>query len=121
MEHRWRKRLQKTIKVMLYHNRVPVISCKTRDIGIEGIFVESGPLEFRNYTCLEIEFEGASKYGRRWYRLSVAVAHFSNDGLGLLILDNEPKAFEAWRHVVQSDNGQISADETNMALIPNIA
>ena len=63
MEHRWRKRLQKTIKVMLYHNRVPVISCKTRDIGIEGIFVESGPLEFRNYTCLEIEFEGA--YCRR--------------------------------------------------------
>ena len=67
MEHRCNKRLVKAIKVMLYHNGIPVAICKTRDIGVEGVFVETGSMVYRNNTLLKIEFEVILNNSRQLY------------------------------------------------------
>jgi hypothetical protein len=121
MEHRCNKRLIKAVKVMLYHNGIPVVTCKTRDVGVEGIFVETGPLVYRNNTLLKIEFEIASYNSRQIYRLSAIVVHSSEIGLGLYILESESEAFEAWCNVLQNDSSQTSIDEPGENLIPVFA
>jgi hypothetical protein len=121
MEHRCNKRLLKAIKVMLYHNSIPVIICKTRDIGAEGIFVETGPLMYRNNTLLKMEFEVASNNSRQLYRLSAIVVRSSQEGLGLYIVESESEALKAWCNALQYDSSHISIDEPGENLIPVFA
>ncbi|MGD8591824.1 MAG: PilZ domain-containing protein [Gammaproteobacteria bacterium] len=118
MERRCNQRLLKTIKVMLYHKGIPVISCKTRDIGVEGIFVETGPLVYRNNTLLRIEFEVTLINSRQFYRLSAIVAHSSEIGLGLYILESESAAINAWCRVLQYDSSAISIDDPGENFLP---
>lgn len=120
MEHRCNKRLVKAIKVMLYHNGIPVAICKTRDIGVEGVFVETGSMVYRNNTLLKIEFEVISNNSRQLYRLSAIVVHSSGKGLGLFILDRESEALNAWCNGLQYDSYQSSIDEPGDDPIPII-
>jgi hypothetical protein len=121
MEHRCNKRFVRAIKVMLYHNGLAVVSCKTQDIGVDGIFVETGPLEYKSNTLLKVEFEVASNRGRQSYRLSVIVVHSSEKGLGLYILDSESEAFKVWCIALQRDSSQTSIDEPGETLAPVFA
>ena len=118
MEHRCNKRLVKAIKVMLYHNGIPVVICKTRDIGVEGLFVETGPLAYKINTFLNIEFEVTSNNSRQLYRLSAIVAHSSEKGLGLYILESESAAINAWCRVLQYDSSAISIDDPGENFLP---
>ncbi|MGD8940326.1 MAG: hypothetical protein PVJ72_13160 [Gammaproteobacteria bacterium] len=118
MEHRCNIRLQIAIEVMLYHNGISVISGKSRDVGVEGLFVECGALIYKNNTLLEVEFEVTSITGRQVYRLSAMVVHRSKDGLGLFVRDEESQASTAWREAVQSAASQAFIDEPHNQPIP---
>lgn len=113
MEHRWVKRLQKSVKVTLYNCSVPVAICKTRDIGTEGMFVSCGPLTLRNKTLFEIEFEVARNDNHKWYRLAAVPVHINDEGMGLFIRDNESEAAEAWRYVVHKADAHKSDASLN--------
>lgn len=121
MEHRCSKRLVKAINVMLYHNGIPVVSCKTRDIGVEGIFIETGPLEYKNNTHVKIEFEVVSIRSRQLYRLTAIIVHSSEKGLGLYIVEGETDALKVWCNVLQHDSSQTSIGDPSENLMPVFA
>ena len=121
MEHRCNKRLAKAIKVMLYHNGIPIVSCKTQNIGVDGIFVETGSLVYKNNTPLKIEFEVALNKSRQLYLLSAIVAHSSEKGLGLYILESDSEALKVWCNVLQYDSSQTSTNGLCENLVPVFA
>ena len=117
MENRWSKRFPIAIKVLLYHHGIPVATCKTRDIGKAGIFVESGSLLYRVSTMLKVEFEIASPSRRQFYRLSAIVAHLSQDGLGLFFSDEQSKEFEVWCCEFKNRSTNILCDEPDASAV----
>ena len=81
MENRWSQRKAIKINVMLHHNGIPVAHCRCRDLGIEGVFVESGPLTYPKNTLLDLAF--LSDANEITTRVKVMVIHSSGSGLGL--------------------------------------
>lgn len=101
MEHRCSVRLPIAMNVLLYHNNIPVVHCKTDDIGADGVFVKSGPLKYRTNTMLKLEFQTEKDNGRKSYMLSAMVVHHAKNGLGLMFPGGDSEAMLAWRDVVR--------------------
>lgn len=120
MEHRWYKRLPIAINVLLYHNSIPVVRCKTRDIGASGLFVETGPVTYATNTMLEVEFVVESHQGHQRYRLPSMVVQRANNGMGLVFSKAEPNVFQALQQKIPSTNYRSQTDSltaNNTALL----
>ena len=113
MEHRCSVRLPIAMDVLLYHNNIPVVHCKTNDIGPEGMFVKSGSLKYRINTVLKVEFHTKKGVETKSYMLSAMVVHHANNGLGLMFPGDDTKAMLAWHDMVRNLVIQSSVEETN--------
>lgn len=95
MEHRWSLRKRLTTNVLLYHHGIPVARCESRDVGLEGMFVNTGPLNYFRNTRLDVEFSlrnpATGQVAR--CRLPAIVVHTSNQGLGLTFIGFNPDIF----------------------------
>lgn len=122
MEHRWNKRLPIAINVLLYHNSIPVVRCKTRDIGASGLFVETGPVTYARNTILEVEFVVESHQDRQRYRLLSMVVQRAKDGMGLEFSKIESDVFQALQQKIPSTNYRSQTDSltaNNTSLLLN--
>ncbi len=109
MEHRNGKRLPFNIEVSLYQGDSPVVSCKTCNAGVSGMFIETGHQSYKKNTMLEVEFvvELSRRFRRfRRYRLPTMVAHSSKCGIGLMFLKSESEVAQAWQKLLQRNNFQ---------------
>lgn len=103
MEHRWSKRYPTEVDVQLYQHGHQIAVCKARDIGIEGMFLDTGPLFYRANTLLDVEFrvEPSCRHnGQSSYRIPVIVIHNANHGIGLMMLKAEAEARYAWQQLM---------------------
>lgn len=116
MEHRCSVRLPIAMNVLLYHNNIPVVHCKTHDIGADGMFVDSGPLNYRTNTMLKVEFQPEKGSGSRPHMLTAMVVHHANNGLGLMFPGGDSEAMLAWRDVVRRTVLQNSIKQINKML-----
>lgn len=110
MEHRWSSRYPAAVDVQLYQYGKQVARCKARDVGIEGMFVDTGPLLYRPNTLLDVEFEVelSRRFHRsRSYRLPVLVVHSANEGIGLMIMKADVEARYAWQQVMTRARHQV--------------
>lgn len=101
MEKRYSKRLPVSMNVLLYDKHIPVAYCKTHDIGVDGLFLESESLAYAEDTILKIEFQIDSDTGTESHSLSAMVVRSSNTGLGLMLPGGDSKAMKAWRRKVR--------------------
>ena len=101
MEHRCSVRLPVAMNVLLYHNNIPVVHCKTDDIDADGVFVRSGSLNYRTNSRLKMEFQTEKDNRRKSYILSAMVVHNAKSGLGLMFPGGDSEAMLAWRDVVR--------------------
>jgi len=101
------------MNVLLYHNNIPVVHCKTHDIGADGMFVQSGPLKFRTNTMLKVEFQSEKDAVRSAHMISAMVVHHANNGLGLMFPGGDSDAMLAWHDMVRRVVIQNSIDEIN--------
>jgi len=104
MEHRYYKRKPVKIDVMLYRRGRLVNVCRTRDIGIAGLFLETEASEYNKNSIIDVDFvvELSRRHKRfRTYRLPAMVVRTANDGIGLMFVNAESEAILAWRLVVQ--------------------
>ncbi len=111
MEHRLSSRYPATIAVQLYQHGKAVAWCQARDVGSDGIFVDTGPLFYRRHTLLDLEFEVEVNHQfhiRRKYRVPVTVVHNTNDGLGLMMLKAGREAHHAWQQVMDKARLQMT-------------
>mgnify|MGYP003573759084 CR=1 FL=1 len=91
MEHRCSVRLPVAMNVLLYHNNIPVVHCKTSDISPDGMFVQSGPLKYKANTLLKVE-------------------------LGLMFPGSDAEAMLAWHDMVRRIVTQASKGEDDLSV-----
>jgi len=86
MEHRWNIRHPAVIDVLLHHKEISEIHCKTRDIGRDGMYVETGNMTYQPNTLLQVEFESNQDGVKQIHVLPTIVVHSSPNGLGLMFM-----------------------------------
>lgn len=81
MEHRCSIRKSIAIRVLFYKHGLPVQSGLSRDLGLGGVFVETGAFQWQRNECLDVEF--ISNRGAK-LRLPALVIHQREQGVGLM-------------------------------------
>jgi hypothetical protein len=108
MEHRWNIRHPAVIDVLLHHKEISEIQCKTRNIGRDGLFVETENMTYQPNTLLQVEFESNQDGIKQIHVLPAIVMHSSPDGLGLMFM--QPNTYD-----FICTNSQIVKDSSNKA------
>lgn len=119
MEKRWSPRILDASDVLLYHDNIPVVSCKTHDVSLDGLFVASGPLTYRIDTIVKIEFQLDSDTGTDTHLLTAMVVRHSQDGLGFMLPGDDSEAMKAWHRKVKSTAIQQPAKQIETKLTKN--
>jgi hypothetical protein len=88
-----RKRL--ALEVMLDHRRLGLQRCHTRDVSLEGVFVESDKLALRRNSVvdlvLKIPVDGKAKH----YRIQAKVANIRGRGARFIFRTLDEKTYSA--------------------------
>lgn len=97
MEHRCSKRIPFRTSVFIHHNGFPVAICPSHDISQDGMCVTAGPLKYRKYTHLKVEFPITVNGTTRRFSQNAVVVHSSGGKLGLMFLQDDAKLSQAVR------------------------
>jgi len=120
MEHRWRTRIPLSTRVTLYRNNKPIAKCMTKDIGIGGVFLESGSLSYVKNTILTVQLTLETEEGPEQFRLLVCIRHSTDTGVGLMFLADENNFSHHIRQLVL--NGVTDNDQSrNIANYHSVA
>jgi len=82
MEHRCSVRKPIEFQLLLYKHGLPVQTGICRNLGLGGLFVETGGYGWRKNEYLEVEIIGYN--GKPAMRLPAVVVHHSERGAGLM-------------------------------------
>ena len=114
MEHRWSLRKPVDIEVSLRRQGMPAKRYRTRNISLEGVFVESGADTWPEDTFLELELPLYDRYAsgsrtEQRHRIPVVVVHRAEGGMGLMFCVFDQPLFRIVEHLLY---GTASAPET---------
>jgi len=101
--------------VLLFHNNIPVVHCKTNNIGTDGMFINSGSLSYPTDTILKVEFGSETQQGVEYFSLPAMVVHQNNSGLGLMLPGGESAPMQEWRKVVKQAINKNLTTQTHSA------
>ena len=94
-ERRWSARKPIALDVVIYEKGLPVATAVSRNVALDGMYVETVWHLFREGTPLKAEFIVADTRGGRRYRLPVIVKHVSRRGFGVTFNIFDQKLFRA--------------------------
>lgn len=102
MEHRWSLRTPVTLDVDLIYESASEMACKTRDIGLGGVFIEgdSQTMPPKNAN-VELNFILNSDDGSTKHKIKARVVRTSDDGIGLMFRDFDVGAFRSLQEVLR--------------------
>ncbi|MFQ5470433.1 MAG: PilZ domain-containing protein [Gammaproteobacteria bacterium] len=118
MEQRWSPRTNVNIDVDLHVNGEEITGCKTRDIGMGGVFVETHNCLPNDEKEVELIFNliadsnvsgdmpSYSSDKNAIHALKATVVRITDDGLGLMFRDFDANAFRSLQmilHYAQTD------------------
>jgi hypothetical protein len=94
-ERRLGPRRRLALEVMLNHHRLGLQRCRTRDVSLEGVFVETDKLALRRNTIvdlvLKIPVDGKTKH----YRIQAKTANVRGHGARFIFRTLDEKAYAA--------------------------
>jgi len=83
LERRWSIRKPIVMQVVIYQKGLPVAATMSRNVGLEGMYVETSWHPFSKESLIEVEFVIADTSARRRHRLPALVLHVAKRGFGL--------------------------------------
>jgi hypothetical protein len=102
VEHRWSSRKEINLDVSLYYPPVGTISGRTRNISLEGMFVDLEGVQIPPQSRLEVAFR-AELHGRcTEHRLPAYVVHSDEGGIGLMLQHVGYREFDAIRYMLNA-------------------
>jgi hypothetical protein len=102
IEHRWSERKPIAMEVHLYHPSAGEVMARTRDVSLEGMFVETNATDLPVNTELEVAFTTFGKNGPEQHRVSAYVVHRNEAGVGLMLRHVEYSNFHALRYMLNA-------------------
>jgi hypothetical protein len=109
MENRWSIRKPVALDVELHYQGKPCERCKTRDIGLGGMFIEVAESVIPRYGKVELDVHVDSGAGKKkWHRFVATVVHSSLQGLGVMFQDFTIADFRVLQEVLRlSPSGEL--------------
>jgi len=92
VERRASVRRSVALPVSLYYDRLGLLSCKTRDISIEGMLLDTGRMRLSNNTQVEVVLPDRSEKRREPIRLQARVSRVRESLAALTFHDLEISA-----------------------------
>jgi hypothetical protein len=102
VEHRWSSRKALNLDVSLHYPPVGTISARTRNISLEGMFVELEGVSIPEKSSIEVTFKGGARQSHTEHRLPAYVVHQREDGVGLMLQHVGYREFDALRSLLNS-------------------
>jgi len=102
IEHRWSSRKNININVNLYYPPVGMINGKTRNISLEGMFVDLMGTNIPPQARLEICFTAEARGKATEHRLPAYVVHGGENGVGLMLQHVGYREFDALRYMLNA-------------------
>ena len=101
MERRWTERTSINVPVDLSYAGVQTEECRTRDIGLGGVFVVlPETVNLMEETSVELTFKlGATPHLTK-HRINARVVRVSGDGVGMMFRDFDAIAFRSLQEVL---------------------
>lgn len=100
MERRWSDRSHRRLEAVVVHRGLPVEHCWTRDIGLEGAFLDMQLPRFDKGVRVEVEFLVPRNGEVMRRRLPAVVMHRSEQGFGVMFLVFDQEAFRSIEELV---------------------
>jgi len=104
-EQRWSQRKPLQMPVRLHYEPVGDIEGATRDISLEGMFVETGGIRIPPKAQIEVCFVTENDGNRIEHRLPAVAIHGTNEGVGLMLHHVNYEDFYALRRLLTSGSG----------------
>jgi hypothetical protein len=97
-----RRSIRKPIamQVVIYERGLPVAATISRNVGLQGMYVETSWHPFSKGSLIEAEFAIADTPGGRRYRLPAVVLNVSKRGFGLTFNIFDQKLFRALEEIL---------------------
>ncbi|MGC1955287.1 MAG: PilZ domain-containing protein [Gammaproteobacteria bacterium] len=89
MENRYSVRSPVALDVELHHGRTSFGTFKVRNISLEGMFVETGPMHLYPSDLIDATLTVGLK-PTATHEIRAVVVHHSDEGIGLIFRDYEP-------------------------------
>ena len=104
MEHRWSVRKPVDMDVLVYHGGFPGTELRARNIGMEGMFIETGALALAKNSVLDVEFTLELAGRSQRYRMPSFVRHVSDVGVGIMFRKFNQELFQALHRLLYSSD-----------------
>ena len=101
MEQRWSQRRQVALDVDVWHQGAILASCRTRDVGLGGVFLELGDSVPEKDLDLELVFWLGSEDQKTRHRLKARVVRLDEGGVGLAFRDFDTSSFRALQAILR--------------------
>ncbi|HEY9198356.1 MAG TPA: PilZ domain-containing protein [Gammaproteobacteria bacterium] len=103
MEHRWSERKPIEMDVALYYAPVGTITGTTRDVSLEGMYVQTNGIDLPLHAELEVSFVTRTGSGApHEHHLPAYVVHGNGAGVGLMLRHIDYSDFYALRHMLSA-------------------
>lgn len=103
MEHRWSERKPIEMEVALYYAPVGTIVGKTRDVSLEGMFVQTSGIDLPLHAELEVSFTTRNGNGAgKEHHMPAYVVHGGKNGVGLMLRHVDYSDFYALRYMLSA-------------------
>lgn len=100
MEHRCSIRISSELSAIVNCRRVGVVHATIRDIGLGGMFVETGSIALRMNTPVDVTVRVPENGADRLYRLRAWVVWAEQRGAGLMLRSFDDASYAALRTLV---------------------
>jgi len=99
-ERRWSPRRDLKIDVVLLKQGTPMARGRSRDVGLEGMFVEADCNDVTKDSLLDVEFVLDDGVDSRRHRMSALVVHVAREGYGLMFLRFNRQVFRLFQDIL---------------------
>lgn len=108
MERRWTERTSMNVPVDLSYAGVQTEACRTRDIGLGGVFVELPEgADLAAETPVELTFKLGTGPHFTKHRINARVVRVSGDGVGMMFRDFDAIAFRSLQEVLLYNQNKV--------------
>ncbi|MGW8246760.1 MAG: PilZ domain-containing protein [Acidiferrobacterales bacterium] len=103
IERRASTRQLLALRVSLYYDRLGLITCKTRDISIEGMLLDTGRVRLSDNTQVEVVLTDRARDYSDPIRVQARVSRVQESLAALTFLDLEISAFRRLKTLLSPD------------------
>ncbi len=105
MEQRWSTRSRIALDVDLIFEGTERKGCRTRDIGLGGVFLEINKEAPSKDSMVELTFRLGKGAESAEHKIMAKVVRVSHDGVGLMFRDFDARAFRSLKELIHYTQG----------------